>query len=383
MLCRNFALQPRAAVPYKNDMRRTSVHPHRVMLCAGLVATAISLLSMPASAVCTEEPAPASENVLWKHLGKDCSDQERVRRVVTGQEILAALKAGKGIDLAGVVVTDDVILDAVPAQPVEKLAGFSQSELDAIRSLDVGEVRVLAGALSIRDSNVKGTIATKLRGGYLVIHGPVMLTGTTFERLVDFSRTLFLGPVDGSNAIFLREAFFIGGRFPQPVRFAKTAFGPHSRFHRAHFHDSVNFQQAGFNGLSEFLEVTFDKDVNLSRTYFKQGTGFSGARFRALLDFSEAVFDREAFFTFTVFEADAYFRRATFRSVADFSDAEFKGVDDFAKVLFEQTPRFARVKRPAEGARPHGLQNPNIQLAITLSLLLFSALLVVYLIKAR
>lgn len=355
----------------------------RMLLRAWLVATAVCLSPLPASAACTEEPAPTGENVLWKHLGKDCSDRERIQRAVTGEEILAALNVGKGIDLAGVVVAGDVILDALPTQPMEKLAGFSQSELGAIRSLDVSEVRLIAGALSIRDSDVKGTLATKLKDGYLVIRGPVTLTGTTFEQPVDFSQTLFLEPVDGADSIFLREAYFISGRFLQPVRFANTAFGPHSRFHRAHFYDAVNFQQAGFSGLSEFLEVTFDKDVNLSRTSFKQGTGFSGARFRALLDFSEAVFDREAFFTFTVFEGDAYFRRATFRSVADFSDAEFKGVDDFAKVLFEQTPRFVRVKRPAEGARPLGLQNPNIQLAITLSLLLFSALLVVYLMKSR
>ncbi len=359
------------------------VCPRCVLLCAALLASAIDLSPILASAACTEEPVPAAGNILWKHLGKDCSDQERLHRAVTGQEILTALEAGKGIDLAGVVVTDDVMLDTLPARSVEKLVGFSQPELAAIQSLDVREVRVIDGTLSIRDSIVKGTIATQLTDGYLVIRGQVTLTGTTFEQLVDFSRVLALGSVDGSNVIFLKEAYFIAGRFSQSVRFAKTAFGPHSRFHRAHFSDQVNFQQAGFSGLSEFLEVTFDKDVNLSRTYFKQGTGFSGSRFRALLDFSEALFDREAFFTFTVFEGDAYFRRATFRSVADFSDAEFQGVDDFEKVLFEQTPQFTRVKRPAGATKLLGLQNADIQLGITLSLLLFSAALVIYLIKLR
>ncbi len=353
------------------------------MFWAWLVVTAMVLSPVCASAACTEEPAPAGGNVLWKHLGKDCSNQERVHRAVTGQEILAALKAGKGIDLAGVVVTDDVLLDAVPAQPVEKLTGFSQPELDAIRSLPVSEVRVIAGSLSIRDSNVKGTLATKLTDGYLVVRGPVTLIGTTFEELVDLSRMLFLGPVDGSNSVFLREAYFIAGSFSRPARFTRAVFGPHTRFHRSHFYDVVSFQQSEFTGLAEFLEVTFDKDVDLSRTSFKQGTGFSGSRFRARLDFSEAVFDREGFFTYTVFEGDAHFRRATFRSVADFSDAEFKGGNDLAKVLFKQVPRFDRVKQPAEEAKSLGLQSRNIQLAITLALLFFSALLVVYLFKAR
>lgn len=355
----------------------------RSILWGLLIAVTLSQTSVAATDSCTDEPASAGDNILWKHLGQNCSDQERAGRAVTGQDILAALQAGRGIDLAGVVVTGDIELDALPVQPIAKLTGFSPSELAAIRSLDVGDVRVIAGPLSIRHSLVTGSLATRAKDGYLVIRGPVTLTGTTFEQLVDLSRTLFLGPIDGSEAVFLKEAYWLAGRFTQPVRFTKTAFGPHTRFHRSHFFYPVNFQQAGFNGLSEFLEVTFEKDVNLSRTYFKQGTGFSGSRFRSLLDFSEAVFDREAFFTFTVFEGDAYFRRATFRSLADFSDAEFKGVDDFGKVLFEQIPRFTRVKRPAEGVRPVGLENRTVQLAITLSLLFFSAVLVVYLIRSR
>ena len=116
---------------------------------------------------------------------------------------------------------------------------------------------------------------------------------------------------------------------------------------------------------------------------FKLGTGFSGSRFQGLADFSEASFDREAFFTFTLFDGDAYFRRATFRSTADFSDASFKGRDDFSKAFFEKGPQFTRAARSATGQAPLEIENQTVQYAIILSLLVFGALLIVYLIRSR
>jgi hypothetical protein len=134
--------------------------------------------------------------------------------------------------------------------------------------------------------------------------------------------------------------------------------------------------------LAEFLEVRFDRDANLARTYFKLGTGFSGSQFTGLADFSEALFDGDAFFTFTRFDGDAYFRRATFRATADFDDAQFNGREDFSKVFFEKGPQFTRAKRSGK-AESLGIENPQIQYAITLSLLLFSALLIAYLVRSR
>jgi uncharacterized protein YjbI with pentapeptide repeats len=163
----------------------------------------------------------------------------------------------------------------------------------------------------------------------------------------------------------------------------KTAFGPHTRFHRSVFQGPVTFQQSRFNGLAEFLEVVFEKDANLSHTYFKLGTGFSGSRFHALADFSEASFDREAFFTFTLFDGPADFHRATFRSTADFSDASFKGQDDFSNAVFEKNPQFTRTTRSATGQASLGAENQTVQYATILSLLVVGALLIAYLIRSR
>jgi uncharacterized protein YjbI with pentapeptide repeats len=317
-------------------------------------------------------PAPTFKT----HLSADCTEQERQARVVQAQQILTAIKQGKAIDLSGVVVQGDLHLEDLPIGPLPK-------ELDRDVPGAGTEVRVALGAFSLVNSVVRGAIQYRSAQGLLVMNGPVTFSGTTFAQPVDLSRTVFTQPVTLSGAIFLKEAYFVQARFLHDVFAEKTAFGPHTRFHRAMFRGSVTFQQSGFSGLAEFLEIEFDRDVNLSRTYFKLGTGFSGSHFRGMADFSEALFDREAFFTFTRFDGDAFFRRATFRSTADFDDAEFKARDDFSKALFEGGSKFARVKRPADEPAALGVENPQVQYAITLSLLVFSALLIAYLVRSR
>jgi uncharacterized protein YjbI with pentapeptide repeats len=309
-------------------------------------------------------------------LSTDCTDAEREERAVEAARVIEAFKRGKGVALSGVVIRGDLPLDALAVDPASQ-------DLKGIAAIESKEVRVVQGALSIVDSVVRGAIRHQSTQGQLVFRGPVSFTGTRFEQAVDLSRSVFMQPVQLSGAIFFRESYFVQARFLSVVVGEKTAFGPHTRFHRARFHGPVTFQQSGFSGLAEFLEVEFERDANFSRTYFKLGTGFSGSRFRGMADFSESLFDREAFFPFVIFGGDAFFRRATFRSTADFSGAEFQGRDDFAKVLFEGRPEFSGVKRTGSEKGPLGLENPKVQYAITLSLLLFSAILIAYLIKLR
>jgi uncharacterized protein YjbI with pentapeptide repeats len=330
-----------------------------------------------AASNCQVETSASGPGVaLTRHLGADCTEQERETRAVDAAQLLQAFREGKGIDLSGVVVRGDLSLDMLPVGPLPP-------ELDGMKELQGREVRVIPGSMMIVNSVVRGAIRHGSTQGLLVVKGPVTFSGTRFEQLVDLSRALFIQPVTLSGARFLQESYFVQGRFLRDLFAEKTAFGPHTRFHRSVFQGPVTFQQSEFNGLAEFLEVVFEKDVNLSRTYFKLGTGFSGSRFQGLADFSEVSFDREAFFTFTLFDGDAYFRRATFRSTADFSDASFKGRDDFSKAFFEKGPQFTRTARSATGQAPLGLENQTGQYAIILSLLVFSALLIVYLIRRR
>jgi uncharacterized protein YjbI with pentapeptide repeats len=340
----------------------------------------LAILWLPLGAAASncqvETHASGPGGALTLHLGADCTEQEREAGAVDVTQLLQAFREGKGIDLSGVVIRGDLSLDTLPVGPLPP-------ELEGVKELQGREVRVIPASMTIVNSVVRGAIRHGSTQGLLVVKGPVTFSGTRFEQLVDLSRAVFMQPVTLSGAVFLQESYFVQGRFLRDVLAEKTAFGPHTRFHRSVFQGPVTFQQSGFNGLAEFLEVVFEKDVNLSRTYFKLGTGFSGSRFQGLVDFSEATFDHEAYFTFTLFDGDADFRRATFRSTADFSDASFKGRDDFSKAVFGKGQEFTRATRSATGQASQGFGNQTIQYVIILSLLVFSVLLIAYLIRLR
>jgi hypothetical protein len=320
-----------------------------------------------------DDAAPGQQGRVKVHLDAACTAADRQTHAVKASTLLAALKQGQTIDLEGVVVRGDLELETLPVvtdpPAVEGISGLK-------------EVRVIAGGVSIVNSVVQGKIVHRSDDGTLLFSGPLTLRGTTFEQTVDLSRSVFTQPVILSGAVFLAEGYFVQGRFLREFTGEKTAFGTHTRFHRSQFHGPVTFAQSGFTGLAEFLEVRFDQDANLAQTYFKSGTGFSGSQFSRLADFSEALFDGDAFFTYARFDGDVFFRRATFRATADFDDAQFNAREDFSKVFFEKGPQFARAKR-AGNPQNLGLENPQIQYAITLSLLVFSAVLIAYLVRSR
>jgi len=343
---------------------------------AGLMALCGSGVGRAAAECLVEGIGGETQGLFTTRLSAACTEPEREARAIDASKILAALKLGQAIDLSGVVIRGDLLLNALPISP-------NPPAVDGVTIPQDSEVRVIAGGLSIVNSVVRGAITHQSAQGLLLFKGPVTFAGTTFEHLVDLSRSVFTQDVTLSGAVFLRETYFVQGRFLREVTGNKTAFGPHTRFHRAQFYGPVTFQQSGFSGLAEFLEVQFDRDANFSRTYFKLGTGFSGSQFKGLADFSEALFDGDAFFTFAQFDGDVFFRRATFRATADFDDAQFKAREDFSKVFFEKGPQFARAKRSAQGRQVLGIENPQVQYAITLSLLLFSAVLIAYLIRYR
>jgi hypothetical protein len=348
--------------------------PARIVLWA---IAALLCWETHGAAECLLEGAGAGSQGVWKmHLAADCTPAEREDRAIDASVLLTALKRGQTIDLAGVVIRGDLALETLPVSD-------DPPNIDGIITRKDNEIRVIAGGVAIVNSVVQGTIVHRSDEGRLLFSGPVTFAGTTFQGMVDLSRSVFAQPVTLSGAVFLREGYFVQGHFLREVTGEKTAFGSHTRFHRSQFHGPLTLQQSGFSGLAEFLEVRFDGDANLSRTYFKMGTGFSGSQFKSLADFSESLFDGDAFFTFTLFDGDAYFRRATFRAMADFDDAQFHAREDFSKVFFERGPQFSRARRSGQNPPTLGIENPEIQYAITLSLLVFSVVLIAYLVRSR
>ena len=359
----------------------------------GLLVPLVVLLSLPgpvAWASCRVEREIAGEPGLFvRHVSSDCSKPERAAQAVQAAEVLQALKAGRGVSIRNAVVSGDLLLTQLPAAPVASVTLPDSVLADLSQSL-VTEVRVIRGLFSIRDSVVDGILDTQLKpdmvehrmlGDMVVIQGPVAFRGTTFTKTVDLSRTIFLGPVESDQAVFLGEALFLSCIFDKQATFEKTAFAGNTRYYQTVFHEPVTFLRAGFNGLTNFLSVTFRKESSFSRAYFKLGTGFSGSRFEGISDFSESLFEKNAFFTHAVFAADTYFRRATFRGEVNFSDADFKAKDDFSKVFYQQEPNFTRAKFAAPRSTV-GFENPVLLAIVAGALAVFLIAFIVILKKS-
>src|SRR5207249_1246411 len=119
--------------------------------------------------------------------------------------------------------------------------------IEGVIGRDDKEIRVITGSVAILNSVVQGKMVHRSSEGMLVFNGPVTFAGTIFEQTVDLSRSIFTQPVTLSGAIFLRESYFVQAHFLSVVTGEKTAFGPHTRFHRSQFHDAVTLQQSGFS----------------------------------------------------------------------------------------------------------------------------------------
>ncbi|SLM48651.1 conserved exported protein of unknown function [Nitrospira japonica] len=345
----------------------------------GVLAGCLLWVCMPAvvsAASCRIDTASdRASSTLKKRLSSDCTEHDRERYKVQAVEVLAAIKQGKSIDLAGVVIEGDLRLDELHLGALPP--GSERQPIDPAST-----ARVVPGALSVTHSIVRGAVRHGTERDALIVKGAVDLSGTRFERTVDLSHAEFLQPVTLSDAVCVRECYFVRAGFLRGLTAEGTAFGPHTRFHRARFHDRAAFRNARFNGLAEFLEVEFHPDADFTGSAFASGTGFSGSVFHGVADFSGARFEREAFFTFTRFEGDARFRGTVFRAIADFDDARFAGRDEFSGTVFEQEAKFARVTRRDQPPAPGGQDRP-MQYGITLTLLVISAALIAYLIRSR
>lgn len=334
-------------------------------------------------AECTSETGGKSAStVLTLHLNSTCTEAEREARAIYAKDLMRALAAGKGIDLSGVVIQGDLVLDELPAQKVGGVQGLSLEDRRVLEGLNDEEVHVIRGPFVIKHSRVKGQIVNRLKRGFVLITGPVVLVQSHFEGLVDLSRTVFLGLVDGSNARFEKESYFVQDRFSQGAMFSDTRFGPHARFHRSMFSGPAIFRGADFPGLTEFLEVVFEQDANFSHTAYHMGTGFSGAHCRGKCDFSSTLFDREAFFLFARFDRAVTFASAKFNSQADFSDASFKEPDDLMRATFARQPVVTRTALVAS-AVPAGPEAGPFSQVVTIGLFIAALGILLYVLKAK
>ena len=348
-------------------------------LLALIFGGSLACLVQVANAACVSvvSPGEAPEKLL-KHLPASCTQAEREAEAVSGASILDALEKGQSVELVGVIVRGDISFDRVPVQKAVAGEGSAQKEQEPAKSQ---ELRLIRGALLIRDSVVAGAVRHRSDHGQLRFDGAVDFRGTTFQEGVDLSRSIFHGPVELAGAVFQKEAYFIQGQFLQAMNCTNTKFGPHTRFHRSTFHGPVDCAGVLFDGLAEWLEVTFEKSSVFERARFGSGTGFSGSRFMHRVSFEEAIFSSDAFFTFSLFNETAVFAGAQFLGPADFSNADFRTSDDLGKARFDKPPLLTHTKRFAQERSSDGSDSFLGRHGITLACVFLAALLLVYIWK--
>ncbi|MCX5727626.1 MAG: hypothetical protein NTZ28_02080, partial [Nitrospirae bacterium] len=92
------------------------------VIIMGMLVGGLAILWLPLDAVASncqvETPASGPGVALTRHLGADCTEQEREARAVDAAQLLQAFREGKGIDLSGVVVRGDLSLDTLPVGPL-------------------------------------------------------------------------------------------------------------------------------------------------------------------------------------------------------------------------------------------------------------------------
>jgi len=286
-----------------------------------------------------ESPADRLDT-LWVHLDGLCFSADQREWAVKGADVLEALKAGKNLDIQGALVVDNVMLDQLPLRPVAEIPHLPSDIQERLSQKGLKKVRVISGAITIRDSQFEKVLATNLVDEVLIILGEVKISGSTFLQSVDFSKVIFAKPLVFSNVQVEYEGFFIGAHFEQAADFSHTIFGTHSRFHKAVFRAPVTFAEVQFKGVAEFLEVEFQQTANFSQANFLSGTGFSGSVFHGPLDFSGVKTKQEIYFRFSEFKERVSFRQGRFESVVDFSNSRFLGEHDFSEAEFAVQPEF-------------------------------------------
>lgn len=330
----------------------------------GLLLGLLGLFPMSVEACRLLPTPPEIENVFWVHVEGPCLPQEQAALAVRGADILEALEHGRSIDLEGVLVVDEVMLDLLPLHDLLENSDIPPAVQERLQQRRLAAVRVIPGSLSIRHSRFEKVLATNLVEGALLILGAVDFSGTVFQQSIDLSQAVFVGPLDFSKVRVDFEAFFIGSQFDQAVDFSHVTFGTHSRFHKAGFRDRVTFADAHFTGVAEFLEVEFRQASDFSRSHFASGTGFSGSVFVGPADFSAITVDHEIYFRFTEFKQQVSFQHTQFHNVVDFTNARFDGGQDFSGVMFHIPPELTGSNLPLDAVSAQGWLSQQAQLGI-------------------
>lgn len=168
-----------------------------------------------------------------------------------------------------------------------------------------------------------------------------------FGEDASFADTSYDGPAVFRGAVFEGgartmedDATFANAAFSGPANFRSAQFR-YVTFDDASFADHAMFEEARFDGDSDFIGTTFTGEADFDEARFDGDADFTGSRFEAPAVFRGAAFEGEAkhleknaVFDDVTFVEEADFDNATF-TTASFTDSRFGGVCDFSGATFE------------------------------------------------
>jgi len=200
-----------------------------------------------------------------------------------------------------------------------------------------------------------------------------MLIAETEAKYYDFAEFVFVGGGSGphklhiADTVFLKQAYFIGACFLDPLALEGVEFQGGADFRQATFASDLKVTDSRFRGLdfvrAEFGQlVSFNKVEIISFALFYNarftGTAASGyvvkfedSRFDAIVDFSGAAFalgkDSGVEFLRTRFEDSVDFKGARFSCYVIFRDVTFNGTTEFIDTLFDTVDSAVRLRTTA------------------------------------
>jgi len=163
----------------------------------------------------------------------------------------------------------------------------------------------------------------------------VTLSGRTFDYVIDFTDTIFVGTSDFSMVHFQDVATFKGATFSSSANFEESVFKKEAVFTGSLFNENVNFRDSRFDGKTYFKRIHF-REANFHNTVFGAKCIFSpkddelikGIPTFTVADFTGVHFEKGGSFDHCIigrgnFE-DSSIQNVSFRDV-NLDEARFAG----------------------------------------------------------
>lgn len=179
-----------------------------------------------------------------------------------------------------------------------------------------------------------------------VFQGPLLLSQTCFNGVLNATDLYFLGPVEANQAIFTQMANWQGAKFAKSANFSQGQFQQESSFRSALFASRAQFQQSTFSGPTSWQSADFQKSAsfakadfhsaNFLRSHWQSNADFDQAIFHEAISFQKSRYDQSLLLTNAQLEAAANLRQAQFQQSVSLRGTRILNQVDFGDARFAE-----------------------------------------------